>query len=39
MVRHPPEKIVYDREPRNEEIDFEASDIDVRHTFITASRY
>lgn len=36
VVRHPPEKTIYDREPRNEEIDFEASDIDVRHTFITA---
>ncbi len=34
-VRHPPETPPHEREPRNDENDFEASDIDARHTFIT----
>lgn len=36
VIRHPPEQIINEPELRNEEIDFEGSDIDVRHTFITA---
>lgn len=34
-VRHPPERSTHEVKPGNEEIDFEASDIDARHTFIT----
>lgn len=34
-VRHPPERSPHEVEARNEENDFEASDIDARHTFIT----
>jgi hypothetical protein len=35
VVRHPPERIRQEGEPRNEEIDFEPSDINGRRTFIT----
>ncbi len=34
-VRHPPARTHHQEEPRNEDVAFEASDVDIRHTFIT----